>query len=58
MITSKTKELSKDVRNKTVDMHKAGMGYKAISKKLSEKVTTAEMIIQKWKEYRMTINNQ
>lgn len=34
------------------------MGYKAISKKLSEEVTTVEMIIQKWKKYKMTINNQ
>ncbi len=25
---AKTKELSKDVRNKIVDLHKAGMGYK------------------------------
>ncbi|CAM4312390.1 unnamed protein product [Leuciscus chuanchicus] len=30
----KTKELSKDIRNKIVDLHKAGMGYKTISKKL------------------------
>ncbi len=25
---AKTKELSKDVRDKIVDLHKAGMGYK------------------------------
>ncbi|KAK3547094.1 hypothetical protein QTP86_011444 [Hemibagrus guttatus] len=30
----KTKELSKDVRNKIADLHKAGLGYKTISKKL------------------------
>ncbi|KAK6307883.1 hypothetical protein J4Q44_G00211540 [Coregonus suidteri] len=31
---AKTKELSKDVRDKTVDLHKAGMGYKTIAKQL------------------------
>ena len=33
----KTKELSKDT---IVDLHKAGMGYKKISKQLGEKLTT------------------
>ncbi|KAK6319406.1 hypothetical protein J4Q44_G00106170 [Coregonus suidteri] len=37
---AKTKELSKDVRDKIVDLHKAGMGYKTIAKQLGEKVTT------------------
>ncbi len=35
-----TKELSKDVRDKIVDLHKAGMGYKTIAKQLGVKVTT------------------
>ncbi|KAK6309747.1 hypothetical protein J4Q44_G00196280 [Coregonus suidteri] len=35
---AKTKELSKDVRDKIVDLHKAGMGYKTIAKQLAEKV--------------------
>ena len=52
----KTKELSKDVRDKVVELHKAGMGYKTISKKLNEKVTTDGAIIQKWKKYNMTVN--
>uniref|UniRef100_A0A803K637 Transposase n=1 Tax=Xenopus tropicalis TaxID=8364 RepID=A0A803K637_XENTR len=52
----KTKELSKDVRDKIVDLHKAGMGYKTISKKLGEKVTTVGAIVRKWKEHKMTIN--
>ncbi|KAI3355013.1 hypothetical protein L3Q82_004558 [Scortum barcoo] len=30
----KTKELSKDTRDKTVDLHKAGMGYRTIGKQL------------------------
>ncbi|KAI4899963.1 hypothetical protein NFI96_007760 [Prochilodus magdalenae] len=33
----KTKELSQDVRDKIIDLHKAGMGYKTLSKTLSEK---------------------
>ncbi|KAF4093855.1 hypothetical protein AMELA_G00006560 [Ameiurus melas] len=31
---AKTKELSKDVRDKIVDLHKSGMGYKSIAKQL------------------------
>ncbi|KAL0151238.1 hypothetical protein M9458_053429, partial [Cirrhinus mrigala] len=34
---AKTKELSKDVRDKNLNLHKAGMGYKTISKQLGEK---------------------
>ncbi len=44
---AKTKELSKDVRDKIVDLHKAGMGYKTIAKQLGEKVTTVGVIIRK-----------
>uniref|UniRef100_A0A9J8CTN1 Transposase Tc1-like domain-containing protein n=1 Tax=Cyprinus carpio carpio TaxID=630221 RepID=A0A9J8CTN1_CYPCA len=52
----KTKELSKDVRDKIVDLHKAGMGYKTISKKLGEKEATFVAIIRKWKKYKTTIS--
>ncbi len=52
----KNKELSKDIGDKIVDLHKAGMGYKTISKKLGEKETTVGAIIQKWKKYKITIN--
>ncbi|KAJ8361268.1 hypothetical protein SKAU_G00177930 [Synaphobranchus kaupii] len=52
----KTKELSKDVRDKIIDLHKAGMGYKTISKQLGEKETTVGAIIRKWKKHKMTIN--
>lgn len=52
----KTKELSKDVRDKVVELHKVGMGYKTISKKLNEKVTAVGAIIRKWKKYNMTVN--
>lgn len=41
----KTKELTKDVRDKIVDLHKAGMGYKTIGKQLGEKQTTIGAII-------------
>ncbi len=51
---AKTKELSEDVRDKIVDLHKAGMCYKTIAKQLGEKMTTGGAIIlkqkkQKWK---------
>ncbi len=53
---AKTKELSKDVRDKIVDLHKAGMGYKTIAKQLGEKVTTVGAIIRKWKKHKITVN--
>ncbi len=51
-----TKELSKDVRDKIVDLHEAGMGYKTIAKQLGEKVTTVGAIIHKWKKHKITVN--
>ncbi len=53
---AKTKELSKDVKDKIVDLHKAGMGYKTIAKPLSEKVTTVGTINRKWKKHKITVN--
>ncbi len=53
---AKTKELPKDVRDKIVDLHKAGMGYKTIAKQLGEKVTTVGAIIRKWKKHKITVN--
>ena len=52
----KTKELSKDIEDKIVDLHKAGMGYKKISKQLGEKLTTVGAIIRKWKKHKVTAN--
>ncbi|KAI4888988.1 hypothetical protein NFI96_003207 [Prochilodus magdalenae] len=52
----KTKELSKDVRDKIIDLHKAGMGYRTFSKTLGEKETTVGAIVRKWKKYKMTVN--
>ena len=45
----KTRELSKDIRDKILDLHKAGIGYKKISKQLDEKLTVGA-IIRKWKK--------
>jgi len=44
---SNTKELSKAIIRQIVDPHKAGMGYKTISKKLGEKETPVGAIIRK-----------
>ena len=52
----KTKELSKDIRDKIVDLHKAGMGYKKISKQLGEKLITVGAIVRKWKKHKVTAN--
>ena len=52
----KRKELSKDIRDKIVDLHKAGMGYKKISKQLGEKLTAVGTIIRKWKKHKVTTN--
>ncbi len=53
----KTKELSKDTRDKIIDLHKAGMGFRTIGKQLGEKATTVGAIIKngrnattKWKK--------
>uniref|UniRef100_A0AAY5L9F0 Transposase Tc1-like domain-containing protein n=1 Tax=Esox lucius TaxID=8010 RepID=A0AAY5L9F0_ESOLU len=53
---AKTKELSKDVMDKIVDLHKAGMGYKTNPKQLGEKVTAVGAIIRKWKKHKRTVN--
>ena len=52
----KAKELSKDISDKIVDLHKAGMGNMKISKQLGEKLTTVGAIIRKWKENKVTAN--
>ncbi len=52
----KTKELSKDTRDKIVDLHKAGMGYRTIGKQLGEKATTVGAVIRKRKKFKMTVN--
>ncbi len=53
---TKNKELPKDVRDKIVELHKAGIGYKTIAKQLGEKVTTVGAIICKWKKHKITVS--
>lgn len=43
--------LDQDIRDKIIDLHKAGIGYKTISKNLGEEVTTAGAIKWKWEKY-------
>ncbi|KAL1273117.1 hypothetical protein QQF64_028979 [Cirrhinus molitorella] len=45
---AKTKELSKNVRDKIVDLHKAGMGYKTIAKQLGEKSAVKPLKLGKY----------
>ncbi|KAK3509821.1 hypothetical protein QTP70_012405 [Hemibagrus guttatus] len=51
---AKTKELSKDTRNKIVDLHQAGKTESAIGKQLGVKKSTVGAIIRKWKTYKTT----
>ena len=51
----KTKELSKDIRDQIVYMHKTGIGYSTIGKQLGEK-STGGSIIRKWEKRQLTIN--
>ncbi len=53
---AKTKELSKDTRNKFVDLHQAGKTESAIGKQLGVKKSTVGAIIRKWKTYKTTDN--
>ncbi len=53
---AKTKELSKDTRNKIVDLHQAGKTESAIGKQLGVKKSAVGAIIRKWKTYKTTDN--
>ncbi|KAK1796820.1 hypothetical protein P4O66_000912 [Electrophorus voltai] len=46
-----TKEHSKAIRDKIVEGHKDGKGYKTLSKELALPVSTVGSIIRKWKAY-------
>lgn len=45
----KAKQLPKDLREKVVQLHKSGSGYKKIAKQLIMPVSTVQTIIKKWK---------
>ncbi|KAK3571826.1 hypothetical protein QTP86_020575, partial [Hemibagrus guttatus] len=53
---AKTKELSKDTRNKIIDLSQAGKTESAIGKQLGVKKSTVGAIIRKWKTYKTTDN--
>ncbi|KAK3517341.1 hypothetical protein QTP70_003466, partial [Hemibagrus guttatus] len=53
---AKTKERSKDTRNKIVDLHQAGKTESAIDKQLGVKKSTVGAINRKWKTYKTTDN--
>uniref|UniRef100_A0A8C7WS50 Transposase Tc1-like domain-containing protein n=1 Tax=Oryzias sinensis TaxID=183150 RepID=A0A8C7WS50_9TELE len=50
------RELSQDIRNKIIDKHRKGKGYKTISKQLEIPVTTVAHIIQKFKTHGTVAN--
>ncbi|KAK1785977.1 hypothetical protein P4O66_017734 [Electrophorus voltai] len=52
----KIKKHSKAIRDKIVEGHTAGKGYKALSKELDLRVSTVGIIIRKWKDYGTTVN--
>lgn len=52
----KTKELSKQVRDKVIQRHKSGLGYKKISTSLMIPWSTIKSIITKWKQHGTTTN--
>ena len=54
---AKTKELSKDTRNKIADLSQAGKTESAIGKQLGLKKSTVGAIIRKWKTYKTTDNS-
>ncbi|XP_037398390.1 uncharacterized protein LOC119264269 [Pygocentrus nattereri] len=51
-----TKEHSKAIRDKIMEGHKAGKGYKTLSEELGLPVSTVGSIIWKWKAYGTTVN--
>ncbi|KAI4876250.1 hypothetical protein NFI96_009865 [Prochilodus magdalenae] len=53
----KTKELSKNVRDKIIDLHRAGMGYRTLSKTPGEKETTVSAIAAGTTVTKKTIGN-
>uniref|UniRef100_A0A803K466 Transposase Tc1-like domain-containing protein n=1 Tax=Xenopus tropicalis TaxID=8364 RepID=A0A803K466_XENTR len=50
----KMAEHAKEVRDKVIDMHKLGKGYKTISQTLDVPLGTVGSIIRKWKIYQTT----
>jgi transposase len=47
----RTKEISEDLRLRIVALHKAGNGYKSISKSLDVHQSTVKQIVCKWRKF-------
>jgi transposase len=47
----RTKEISEDLRLRIVDLHKAGKGYKSISKSLDVHQSTVRQTVYKWRKF-------
>ena len=47
----RTKEISEALRLRIVDLHKAGKGYKSISKSLDVHQSTGRQIVYKWRKF-------
>lgn len=45
----KAKELSKDLREKVIELYKTGKGYRKISKQLRMPISSVQTLIKKWK---------
>ena len=45
----KARELSKDLREKVIELYKTGKGYKKISKELTMPTNSVQTLIKKWK---------
>ncbi|XP_067348196.1 uncharacterized protein [Channa argus] len=54
--TRKTKEHPTEVREKVIEKHRSGDGYKKISKSLNIPLSTVKSIIKKWKEHGTSVN--
>ena len=48
---AKTKELSKDMRDRIIERYKGGQGYRKISKGINLALSTVGNIIRKYKKY-------
>ena len=53
---AKTKELSRDMRDKIIERHKGGQGYRIISKEMNLALSTVGNIIRKYKYGDSTAN--
>ncbi|XP_026227470.1 UPF0575 protein C19orf67 homolog isoform X2 [Anabas testudineus] len=49
-------ELSDDLRSRIVDLHRAGQGYRSISKSLDVHLSTVKQIVYKWRKFGCTKN--